>query len=263
MPDSAHKAVVQESFTRQAEVYAVTPTVSDPARIARLIEAIAPAPESRVLEVACGPGFLALAFAQRCREAVGLDLTEALLAIAERNRRERGLANVRFQRGDADRLPFADGEFDVAVCRLALHHIEEPRRVLQEMARVCRPQGKVAVEDLLSSEHRASADYQNQFERLRDPSHTRTLPASELLGLFTGTGLEIERLYSGEVVQNLERWLANSQTPPERAAQVRALIERDADEDLSGTRPYFEDGQWFFHHPMLAVVARRLGGSFD
>ena len=99
MPDSAHKAVVQESFTRQAEVYAVTPTVSDPARIARLIEAIAPAPESRVLEVACGPGFLALAFAQRCREAVGLDLTEALLAIAERNRRERGLANVRFQRG--------------------------------------------------------------------------------------------------------------------------------------------------------------------
>jgi hypothetical protein len=39
MPDSAHKAMVQESFTRQAEVYAVTPTVADPARIARLVEA--------------------------------------------------------------------------------------------------------------------------------------------------------------------------------------------------------------------------------
>jgi protein-L-isoaspartate O-methyltransferase len=75
MPDSAHKTLGQESFTRQAEVYAVTPTVSDPARIVRLIEAIAPAPESRVLEVACGPGFLALAFAQRCREVVGLGLS--------------------------------------------------------------------------------------------------------------------------------------------------------------------------------------------
>jgi len=147
--------------------------------------------------------------------------------------------------------------------RLALHHIEEPGRVLREMARVCRTQGKVAVEDLVSSEHRARADYQNQFERLRDPSHTRTLAASELLALFTAAGLEIERLYSGEVVQNLERWLANSQTPPDRAAQVRALIERDARDDLSGTRPYFEDGQWFFRHPTLAVVARRLGGSFD
>jgi ubiquinone/menaquinone biosynthesis C-methylase UbiE len=263
MSHSAHKAMVQEAFTRQAEVYAVTPTVADPARVALLIEAIAPAPESRVLEVACGPGFLALAFAQRCREAVGLDLTDAPLAIAEKRRQERGLANVRFQRGDAGRLPFADGEFDVAVCRLALHHIEEPGRVLREMARVCRPQGKVAVEDLVSSEHRARADYQNQFERLRDPSHTRALAASELLALFTAAGLEIERLYSGELVQNLERWLANSQTPPDRAAQVRALIERDARDDLSGTRPYFEDGHWFFRHPTLAVMARRLGGSFD
>jgi ubiquinone/menaquinone biosynthesis C-methylase UbiE len=258
MSESPHKAVVQESFTRQAEVYAVTPTVTDPARIELLVEAVDPAPESRVLEVACGPGFLALAFAQRCREAVGLDLTDAPLAIAEKNRRERGLANARFQRGDADRLPFAAGEFDVVVCRFAFHHFEEPGRVLREMARVCRPLGKVAVEDLVSSEHGARADYQNRFERLRDPSHTRALAPSELLALFTGAGLELERLYSGELVQNLERWLANSQTPPGPAAEVRAMIERDAREDLSGTRPYLEDGQWFFRQPTLAVMACRL-----
>ena len=116
--------------------------------------------------------------------------------------------------------------------------------MLREMARVCRPQGKVAVEDLVSSEHRARGDYQNQFERLRDPSHTRALAPSELLALFTAAGLELERLYSGELVQNLERWLANSQTPPDRAAEVRAMIERDGREDLSGTRPHLEDGQW-------------------
>jgi ubiquinone/menaquinone biosynthesis C-methylase UbiE len=261
VPDSPHKAVVQEAFTRQADVYAVTPTVADPARIERLVEAVDPTPQSRVLEVACGPGFLALAFAARCREAVGLDLTDAPLAIAEKNGRERGLANVRFQRGDADRLPFAEGEFDVVVCRFAFHHFEEPGRVLREMARVCRPLGKIAVEDLVSSEHRARGDYQNQFERLRDPSHTRALAPSELLALFTAAGLELERLYSGELVQNLERWLANSQTPPDRAAEVRALIERDGREDLSGTRPCLEDGQWFFRQPTLAVVARRLAHS--
>lgn len=260
MLDSAHKAVVQESFTRQADVYAVTSAVADPDRIARLVEAVAPKPEWRVLDVACGPGFLALAFAERCHEAVGIDLTDAPLAIAERNRKERGLKNVRFLGGDAERLPFADGEFDVAVCRLALHHVEEPGRVLREMARVCRRHGKVAVEDLVSSEHQLRADFQNEFERLRDPSHTRSLAPSELLALFTAGGLEIERLYSGEVLQNLERWLANSQTPPDHATQVRNMIERDGREDLSGTRPYFEDGQWFFHHPMLAAVARKLGG---
>ena len=258
MPDSPHKAVVQESFTRQADVYAVTPTVANPVRIERLVEAVNPAPESRVLEVACGPGFLALAFAARCRDAVGLDLTDAPLAIAEKNRCERGLANVRFQRGDADHLPFADGEFDVLVCRFAFHHFEEPGRVLRQMARVCRPQGKVAVEDLVSSEHRARGNYQNRFERLRDPSHTRALAPSELLGLFTASGLELGRLYSGELVQNLERWLVNCQTPPDRAAEVRAMIERDGREDLSGTRPHLEAGQWFFRQPTLAVVARKM-----
>jgi len=258
MAETVHKAVVQESFTRQAEVYAVTPTVTDPARIGRLVEAADPAPESRLLEVACGPGFLALAFAGRCREVVGLDLTDAPLAIAERNRRERGLANVRFQRGDADRLPFADGEFDVVVCRFAFHHFEDPGRVLGEMARVCRANGKVAAEDLVSSEHRAHGDYQNRFERLRDPSHTRALAPTELLGLFTAAGLELQRLYSGELLQNLERWLMNCQTPPERAAEVRALVERDGREDLSGTRPYLEAGQWFFRQLTMAVVARKL-----
>ena len=259
MPEPPHKTIVQASFTRQAEVYAVTPTVSDPTRIARLVEAVDPTAESRVLDVACGPGFLALAFAQRCREAVGLDLTDAPLAIAEKNRQERGLSNARFQRGDADQLPFADGDFDVVVCRFAFHHFEEPARVLREMARVCRRQGQVAVEDLVTSEHRARGDYQNQFERLRDPSHTRALAPTELLGLFRAAGPELELIFSGELVQNLERWLANSQTPPNRAAQVRALIERDAREDLSGARPYRENGQWFFRQPTLAAVARRLG----
>ena len=258
MADTVHKAVVRESFTRQAEVYAVTPTVADPARIGRLVEAVDPAPDSHLLEVACGPGFLALAFAARCREVVGLDLTDAPLVIAERNRRERGLVNVRFQRGDADRLPFADGEFDVVVCRFAFHHFEDPGRVLDEMARVCRPQGKVVVEDMVSSEHRARGDYQNRFERLRDPSHTRALAPTEMLGLFTAAELELDRLYSGELVQNLERWLANCQTPSERAAEVRAMIERDGREDLSGTRPFLEDGQWFFRQLTMAVVARKL-----
>ena len=260
MPDSQHKAVVQESFTRQAPVYAVTPTVADPSRITRFIEAIDPAAPARVLDVACGPGFLALALAARCREVVGVDLTDAPLAIAERNGRERGLVSVRFQRGDAERLPFAEEEFDVVVCRFAFHHFEEPGRVLREMARVCRSQGKVAVEDMVSSEHHARGDYHNRFERLRDPSHTRALAPTELLALFAAAGLELERLYSGELMQNLERWLANSQTPPENAAEVRAMIERDGREDLSGTRPYLEDGEWFFRQPTLAVVARKLDG---
>jgi hypothetical protein len=129
------------------------------------------------------------------------------------------------------------------------------------MTRVCRPNGTVAIEDLVSSEHPSRAEFQNQIERLRDRSHTRALAPSYLLTLLATAGLEIQRLYSSEVVQNLERWIANSQTPADQAMQVGTLIERDSREDLCGMRPYCQDGEWFFHHPTLTVIARKLGAQ--
>src|SRR5262249_44176910 len=147
VPD--HNQVVREEFTRQAVAYAANPSIADPERIARLVQAVSPTSDARVLEVATGPGYVAMGFAAIAREVVGIDLTEAPLAIAEQRRQEQGLHNVRFQLADAARLPFADGEFDVVVCRLAFHHFAEPPRMLSEMVRVCTPHGTVAVEDIV------------------------------------------------------------------------------------------------------------------
>src|SRR5204863_2267856 len=135
MPHEDHNQVVQEEFTRQAVAYAANPSIADPERIARLVHAVRPTPQDRVLEVATGPGYVAMGFAAVAREVVGVDLTEAPLAIAEQRRQEQGLHNMRFQLADAARLPFADGEFDVVVCRLAFHHFEQPPRMLREMVR--------------------------------------------------------------------------------------------------------------------------------
>ncbi len=118
-----------------------------------------------MLEVATGPGHVAMAFAKVAREVIGVDLTEAPLKIAERMRAERGLHNVSFRQADVEaRLPFDDNEFDVVVCRFAVHHFENPAVVIGEMARVCRVDGTVAIEDLISSEHPVRAEYYNRFE---------------------------------------------------------------------------------------------------
>ena len=186
-----------------------------------------------------------------------MDLTEAPLKIAERIRGERGLANVRFQFADAERLPFANGEFDVVVSRFAFHHFEDPGAPLLEMVRVCREGGVVAIEDLTASEQPERAAYHNRFERLRDSSHVRALPLSELRAIFSRCGLEIETVYSGEIVQLVERWLANAQTPPKAAAEVHDLLARDEREDLSGTHPFRKDGQLCFTHTTAALVGRK------
>jgi ubiquinone/menaquinone biosynthesis C-methylase UbiE len=254
-----HNQVVREEFTRQAVAYAANPSIADPERVARLVQAVRPTPQDRVLEVATGPGYVAMGFAAVAREVVGVDLTEAPLAIAEKRRQEQGLPNVRFQLADASRLPFADGEFDVVLCRLAFHHFEHAPRMLGEMVRVCTPQGTVAVEDIVVSEHQGRAAYHNRFENLRDPSHTAAFSLRALLTLFAEAGLEIEYVSTGHLLQVLERWMANAQTPAERATQVRHLIEQDALEDLSGTRPFrTDDAQWCFTQHTAIVVGRKL-----
>jgi ubiquinone/menaquinone biosynthesis C-methylase UbiE len=255
---TTHHATVRAAFTRQARAYAAASVIADPVRIARLLDAAAPAPTACALEVATGPGHVALALASRVRAVVGIDLTPAPLAIAEENRRQRAIANTAFIKGDVYRLPFPDGVFDLVLCRLAVHHFADPAAALAEMARVCRRDGRVVIEDVIVSEHPDRAAYQNRFENLRDESHTRALPLSALLLLFAGAGLEVEAVQTGTLEQELDDWLARAGTPPDRAAQARALIERDAEEDLSGTRPLRRNGLLVFTQRTAIVVGRPL-----
>jgi ubiquinone/menaquinone biosynthesis C-methylase UbiE len=254
-----HEDIVRQEFTKQADAYAANPVIASQDRAAQLVRVVQPTPHDRVLEVATGPGYVAMAFATCCREVVGVDLTEAPLVIAEKTRQERGLANVRFETADANQLSFADATFDVVVCRFAFHHFPEPQRVLSEMVRVCRRAGTVAIEDLVVSEHPERAAFHNRLENLRDPSHTAAMPLSRLLSLFAAAGLEVERVQSGTFPQSLERWLQNAQTPPDKASQVRNMVERDAAEDLSGLYPFRnQDNQWCFTQRTAVVVGRKL-----
>jgi len=99
---SDHKQTVRRAFTKQADAYAATASVSDPERIARLVEATDVDSSDRVLEVATGPGHVAFGFADRCKSVVGVDLTRAPLEIARKTQRKRETENVDFVRSDAE-----------------------------------------------------------------------------------------------------------------------------------------------------------------
>lgn len=255
-----HNDVIRESFTTQAQAFAANPWVTDEERIRRLVAAARLSGSERVLDIATGPGYIAEGFASVARDVVGVDLTEAMLAIANERTKARGISNVTFQAADAQNLPFENGAFDVVVCRLALHHLQKPLQVLREMARVCRAGGTVLVEDIYASEHSERAAYQDRWEILRDPSHVRTLPVSELLRLYRDAGLETETVKtSDDLTPEVERWMATTRVTPEQAAEIRRLLEADCVQDLSGTHP-FQDatGKLFFHARTVILAGRKV-----
>jgi 2-polyprenyl-3-methyl-5-hydroxy-6-metoxy-1,4-benzoquinol methylase len=257
----SHNEIVRESFTTQATAFAANPWVSDEQRIARLVSAARLTGTERVLDIATGPGYIAEAFANKSREVLGMDLTEAMLDIARARTEEHGVKNISFRVGDAQNLPFDEGEFDVVVCRLALHHVQQPAKVVNAMARVCRRDGMVLVEDIYGSEHSARAAYQDSWEILRDPSHVRALPLSELLHIFRDAGLETESVSTADdLCPEVERWMATIKVPAERAAEIRSLLEDDLLHDLSGTRPFRNAaGQLFFHARTVILSGRKTG----
>ena len=254
-----HKDLVREEFTRQANDYATAPAIRDADHLRMLVDLVAPHADARVLEVATGPGHVAMAFARVCREVVGIDLTDAPLKIAEKLRTDRGLTNVSFRQGDVEsRLPFNDGEFDVVVCRFAVHHFAAPQKVIAEMARVCRPDGLVAVEDLIASEQPDRAAYYNEFERLRDTSHTNALALSDLIRMMSTPGLELTRFTSHGYYTPVAQWIKAADSSPDRAAKAIAMVERDALEDLSGARPRQINNELHFAYRIAMLVTRKL-----
>lgn len=107
-------------------------------------------PGMRLLDVGCGPGSITvdLATVVAPGEVVGLDLQPAQLERAVALAAERGVANVRFERGDAYALPFPDAAFDAVYSHTLLSHLHEPLRALREMHRVLRPGGVACVADI-------------------------------------------------------------------------------------------------------------------
>ena len=105
-------------------------------------------PGDRVLEVAPGPGYLAIELARLGSYRItGLDVSRSFVRIASENAARAGV-EVGFREGDAAALPFAAGVFDFVVCRAAFKNFSDPIGALREMHRVLRPGGRALSIDM-------------------------------------------------------------------------------------------------------------------
>jgi SAM-dependent methyltransferase len=186
MSASEHDTVVRSSFEKQAAIFGGdhSPFARRPHSPLAWLEPLEP--DMIVLDVACGAGHVAEQVAPHVRQVVGVDLTPSLLELGAQRLREAGIANVLLQEGNAAELPFLDSSFDLVACRGAMHHFLHPEQPIAEMARVCRPEGRVVVSDMVATSAEARERF-DQVHRYLDPSHARTLLEAELADLLRST----------------------------------------------------------------------------
>ncbi|HLY37403.1 MAG TPA: methyltransferase domain-containing protein [Candidatus Binatia bacterium] len=251
-----HRDVIVDQFTKQAVPFSTAPAIRDREALERLVAFAGAGPHDTVLDVACGPGIVACAFADAARHVTGIDVTPAMIERARALAVEKQIGNVDWRVGDVVPLPYPDGAFSIVVSRFAFHHFGEPRAVLAEMRRVCAPGGSVVVVDLLASDDPRKAEAFERMERLRDPSHVRALRLAELVVLFADVRLPAPRAELSQLLVDLDGVLSRSFPAPGDADVIRRMfVDSLADDGLGlATR---RDGDRILFAYRVAMLASK------
>jgi ubiquinone/menaquinone biosynthesis C-methylase UbiE len=234
-------STAQRQFRRRPSAYAMTPTTNDHKFLAFLISISGAGKNDRVLDIACGNGSATMAFAERCGSATGVDVVDAPLIRARKQAADRGLNNASFLLSELERLAVNDSSFTGAICRFSFHHFVNSHKVFAEMARAVADGGWMVISDMTSSEDPERAAFHNQLERLCDPTHSRSLPASEFEAMFAEHGFRTVMKADRDARITLDDWIRFGGATPENAAKLRELATAAIDADSAGLR-FTRDG---------------------
>ena len=190
---------------------------TDQELLTKLFAHLAPTADTVVLDVACGTGLVSRQFKGRVGKVIGVDLTEAMF--------NQGRSHVDgLVQGSAERLPFRDHAFDLAIERQGIQFMDAPTAVA-EMARTVRPGGKVCLVQLCAYGDEDQTEY---FEilRLRNPARKNFFRRGDLVELLRAAGCIEVTVREHISEEDVGRWADNGAIGAENLAGIRAAYQR-------------------------------------
>jgi len=148
---------------------------------------------ARVLEVAPGPGYLAIEIARLGYQVTGLDISRTFVEIATANASKAGVG-ADFRQGDVAHMPFENGTFDLVVCQAAFKNFTLPRSALAEIHRVLRAGGSAVIQDMSKDATHAAIDREVGGMELGAFTSFTTRATLEMLKRRAYAPAELERL---------------------------------------------------------------------
>ena len=246
---------VSKIFAPVAANYVTSAFHSSPELLDEVIELARPQAEDLALDVATGTGNTALALAPHVKHVTGLDLTPEMLAQARRLTAERGVPNVDWVLGDAEKLPFPDASFDLYTARAAPHHFHDIGAAIREAFRVVKPGGRACFIDC--SAPLEARNHLHRVEVLRDPSHVRTLTLAEWRFELENVGFRVETASLRELDWDFEPWVLRIGVPPEKVEPIAAVLESAQGPARQQLKPERREGRLWHAYWHGLIRARR------
>ncbi|HET9343797.1 MAG TPA: methyltransferase domain-containing protein [Candidatus Eremiobacteraceae bacterium] len=218
------KDEVARQFDRMSTAYARSVGHAGGDDLDILVRFVAPTSDMRVLDVATGTGNTAAAIAPSVASVIAIDIAPSMLERTRELAARKGLTNLTTALMDAEALDFDDAFFDVVTSRIAPHHFIDIARAIREIARVLRPDGAFVVEDSIVPDERELDTFLNDVERLRDPTHVRSLTAREWTDLLASAGLTQTKSSVCRKPHPFAEWIARAGMEEADAERVYAAF---------------------------------------
>ncbi|MGH3002368.1 MAG: class I SAM-dependent methyltransferase [Gaiellaceae bacterium] len=193
---------MSDVWSNRAELYRTSATHASGEDLDAVVELCDPHAGVKILDVATGGGHVARRLRDAGAQVVTCDASPGMRPDVVTR---------------AEHLPFADGSFDVVVTRIAAHHFDDLGEAVGEMARVSNR--VVVIEDMLYR-----TEEEQEAERLRDPTHRRSLSTDEWHDVLASAGLEIEQELFFSTEHDMDEWLARTACAGADAERVRELL---------------------------------------
>ncbi|EJL41032.1 class I SAM-dependent methyltransferase [Brevibacillus agri] len=256
------KQAVQQQFGKNAQEYVQSKTHAQGADLPLMVEWLSPQTSWKVLDIATGGGHVARTLAPLVELVVATDLTRPMLAAAAQANEQ--APNILYVQADAEALPFLSETFDLVTCRIAAHHFPDPAAFVRETSRVLRPGGRFLFIDNVAPEEEQLADFVNQVEKRRDPSHVRCLSVSEWRALHAACDLQERQARLRKKQFAFLPWVQRmSESPEQEQAVERMLLEATAEQQhYLGVK--IEQGRVVAHQiDEWMVMCQKKGGNDD
>jgi SAM-dependent methyltransferase len=216
---------VQKQFGRTASAYVESASHARGEDLDRIVALASEHGGERVVDVGTGVGHTLRRVAPSFRSAVGVDATREMLEAGVGVLAGAGVKNALLVQADATALPVASGSVDMVTSRLAAHHFSDAVGAFREIVRILQPGGLFVLVDNYAPDEPKLERFINEVETLRDPSHVRNHTVAGWRALLERAGLRTTVDSDTSVTKlTTDNWLERSQTPPDRAEEVRRRL---------------------------------------
>ncbi|MCS4533258.1 class I SAM-dependent methyltransferase [Neisseria montereyensis] len=238
-----HNDLIDKQFGSQASLYLQSNVHASGQEFALMAQQVEQFQQPTILDLGCGAGHVSFNVAPLAQKVIAYDLSKDMLNLVAKTAKEKGLNNIAIEKGIAESLPFAEDSFDMVISRFSAHHWQDVPQALKEVRRVCKPDAKVMIVDVMSPANPLYDSFLQTIEMLRDTSHVRDYSAAQWQAMFAYAGLEIQSMQTRKLVLDFASWITRMRTPDHFVTSIRAL-QQGSSQDLKNYFDIQEDGSF-------------------